>query len=79
MLRIDATSGNKNQILANKRSAFGIFGFVRFLAGYYIILVTSRRRVALLGTHYVYKIEDTAMIPISDVKRGGSVPVQEQK
>ncbi|XP_044594224.1 polyphosphoinositide phosphatase isoform X1 [Cotesia glomerata] len=45
-------------------SAFGIVGFVRFLEGYYIILVTKRRRVAVIGHHTIYKIEDTSMIYI---------------
>ncbi|XP_021930224.1 polyphosphoinositide phosphatase isoform X2 [Zootermopsis nevadensis] len=45
-------------------SAFGIVGFVKFLEGYYIILVTKRRRVAFVGYHTIYKIEDTSMIYI---------------
>ncbi|XP_012535278.1 polyphosphoinositide phosphatase-like isoform X2 [Monomorium pharaonis] len=44
--------------------AFAILGFVRFLEGYYIILVTKRRRVAVIGHHTIYKIEDTSMIYI---------------
>lgn len=45
-------------------SAFGIVGFVRFLEGFYIILVTKRRKIATIGYHSVYKVEDTAMIYI---------------
>ncbi|CAH0714270.1 unnamed protein product, partial [Brenthis ino] len=45
-------------------SAFGIVGFIRFLEGYYIILVTKRRKIAVIGSHSIYKIEDTAMIYI---------------
>ncbi|XP_012265419.2 polyphosphoinositide phosphatase isoform X1 [Athalia rosae] len=44
--------------------AFALLGFVRFLEGYYIILVTKRRRVAVIGHHTLYKNEDTAMIYI---------------
>ncbi|KOC69018.1 Polyphosphoinositide phosphatase [Habropoda laboriosa] len=44
--------------------AFGLLGFVRFLEGYYIIMVTKRRRVAVIGHHTIYKIEDTSMIYI---------------
>ncbi|XP_023245586.1 polyphosphoinositide phosphatase isoform X2 [Copidosoma floridanum] len=43
-------------------SAFGIIGFIRFLEGYYVILITKRRRVAVIGHHTIYKIEDTTMI-----------------
>ncbi|KAK9499830.1 hypothetical protein O3M35_002791 [Rhynocoris fuscipes] len=45
-------------------SAFGIVGFVRFMEGYYMILVTKRRRIATIGLHYIYKVEDTTMIYI---------------
>ncbi|XP_050300102.1 polyphosphoinositide phosphatase [Anthonomus grandis grandis] len=45
-------------------SAFGIVGFIKFLEGYYIILITKRRRVAVIGHHTLYKIEDTTMIYI---------------
>ncbi|XP_057340189.1 polyphosphoinositide phosphatase isoform X2 [Microplitis mediator] len=55
---------NKASGVARIVSAFGIVGFVRFLEGYYIILVTKRRRVAVIGHHTIYKIEDTSMIYI---------------
>ncbi|XP_063228139.1 polyphosphoinositide phosphatase isoform X3 [Bacillus rossius redtenbacheri] len=45
-------------------SAYGLLGFVCFLEGYYVILVTKRRRVAVIGHHTIYKIEDTTMIYI---------------
>uniref|UniRef100_A0A669ETE7 FIG4 phosphoinositide 5-phosphatase n=1 Tax=Oreochromis niloticus TaxID=8128 RepID=A0A669ETE7_ORENI len=44
--------------------AFGIVGFVRFLEGYYIVLITKRRKMADIGGHSIYKIEDTTMIYI---------------
>lgn len=45
-------------------TAFGIIGFVRFLEGYYMILVTKRSVAAELGGHRIFKIEDTSMIYI---------------
>lgn len=45
-------------------SAFGVVGFVRFLEGYYIVLITKRRKMADIGGHSIYKIEDTNMIYI---------------
>ncbi|GAB1295054.1 Polyphosphoinositide phosphatase [Apodemus speciosus] len=45
-------------------SAFGVVGFVRFLEGYYIVLITKRRKMADIGGHAIYKIEDTSMIYI---------------
>lgn len=40
-------------------SAYGIFGFIRLLSDYHIILIKSRRHVAMIGPHMIYKIEDT--------------------
>lgn len=39
-------------------------GFVKFLEGYYIVLITKRRRIAVIGYHTIYKIEDTTMVYI---------------
>lgn len=45
-------------------AVFVFTGFIRFLEGYYIILVTKRRKIAVIGPHSIYKIEDTATIYI---------------
>lgn len=37
---------------------------MRFLEGYYIVLITKRRKMADIGGHSIYKIEDTSMIYI---------------
>uniref|UniRef100_A0A3B5LDE0 FIG4 phosphoinositide 5-phosphatase n=1 Tax=Xiphophorus couchianus TaxID=32473 RepID=A0A3B5LDE0_9TELE len=50
--------------LSRAVSAFGIVGFVRFLEGFYIVLITKRRKMADIGGHSIYKIEDTTMIYI---------------
>ncbi|XP_056336621.1 polyphosphoinositide phosphatase [Danio aesculapii] len=50
--------------LSRAVSAYGIVGFVRFLEGYYIVLITKRRKMADIGGHSIYKIEDTSMIYI---------------
>lgn len=39
--------------------ACGVVGVIRFLEGYYLILVTQRRRVGTLAGHAVYSIDDT--------------------
>lgn len=63
--------GNRTKIgqkgssgLSRAVSACGIVGFVRFLEGYYIVLITKRRKMADIGGHSVHKIEDTTMIYI---------------
>ncbi|KAL2082219.1 hypothetical protein ACEWY4_022037 [Coilia grayii] len=50
--------------LSRAVSACGIVGFVRFLEGYYLVLITKRRKMADIGGHSIYKIEDTTMIYI---------------
>jgi hypothetical protein len=54
-------TGNKAQGgLVHVRDAFGLLGFVRFLHGHYLILITRRRPVGLIGRHRVYAIDETA-------------------
>lgn len=42
-----------------------VAGFVRFTEGYYLILVTVRKKVAMIGGHNIYKVEGTTMIYVS--------------
>nr|XP_022910134.1 polyphosphoinositide phosphatase-like [Onthophagus taurus] len=55
-------SNRQRSGVSNVISAFGIIGFIRFLEGYYIILITKRQKVAIIGHHTIYKIEHTTMI-----------------
>ncbi|CAG8595116.1 5586_t:CDS:10 [Ambispora gerdemannii] len=58
--------GNKNSGgLKHVLSADGIVGFIRFTEGYYILLVTKKSPVALIGGHYIYHIDDTEPLSIS--------------
>ncbi|XP_061609998.1 polyphosphoinositide phosphatase isoform X4 [Phyllopteryx taeniolatus] len=50
--------------LSRAVTAVGVVGFVRFLEGYYMVLITKRRKMADIGGHSIYKIEDTSMISI---------------
>nr|XP_037282009.1 polyphosphoinositide phosphatase-like [Rhipicephalus microplus] len=60
--KMPKTGQKGNSGLNRTVSAFGIVGFVRFLEGYYIILITKRRRIAIVGHHTIYKVEDTRMV-----------------
>ncbi|RDX43704.1 hypothetical protein OH76DRAFT_1324257, partial [Lentinus brumalis] len=40
-------------------------GFIKFTAGWYMILISKRSVVALLGGHYVYHCENTDILPIA--------------
>eukprot|EP00842_Homolaphlyctis_polyrhiza_P004997 jgi/Hompol1/5499/HPOL_000201-RA len=59
-------NGNKSTGGLRKVTAcFGVFGFVRFLDGYYLIMITKRSAVALIGGHYIYHIDETIMLNLS--------------
>jgi hypothetical protein len=44
--------------------AYCVLGFIRFLKGYYIILVTKRKRVAKIMRHSIYTIKDMQLVPL---------------
>jgi hypothetical protein len=41
-----------------------VTGFIRFTAGWYMMLISKRSVVALLGGHYLYHCENTDILPI---------------
>ena len=46
--------------LKQKCSFWGLLGFIRFTGPYYMILITKRSIVAMIGGHYVYQVWRTA-------------------
>ena len=44
------------------KDAFGIIGFVKFLKGYYLILITECKKIAKIGRHDIFTVKDTEMI-----------------
>jgi hypothetical protein len=58
--------GNKGSGgLKLKCSAWGLLGFIRFTEAYYMLLITKRAQVAMLGGHYIYQVDGTEMIPLT--------------
>jgi len=58
--------GNKGSGgLGKARVIFGIAGFIKFTAGWYMIVISKRSVVALLGGHYLYHCEGTEMLPVT--------------
>uniref|UniRef100_A0A1I7WB64 SAC domain-containing protein n=1 Tax=Heterorhabditis bacteriophora TaxID=37862 RepID=A0A1I7WB64_HETBA len=55
------TEGNSERV----SNTFGILGAVRFLEGYYLIVVTKANVVASFGYHSIYKIAEVAMISLA--------------
>lgn len=48
-----------------KCSAWGIMGFIRFTEAHYMVLITKRAQVAMLGGHYIYQVDGTELIPLT--------------
>ena len=44
--------------------AHAILGFIRFLKGYYLVLVTKRKRVGKISYHSIYQVYKTEMVPL---------------
>ncbi|PNS18640.1 Polyphosphoinositide phosphatase [Sphaceloma murrayae] len=51
--------------LRHKFSFWGMLGFIRFTEAYYMVLVTKRQQIAMLGGHYIYQIEGTELVPLT--------------
>ncbi len=61
-----------------KTSFWGLLGFIRFTAQYYMIYVTKRSQVAMIGGHYIYHIEDTSMYSVTYNQKVEN-PTEEQR
>lgn len=53
---------------------FGLIGFVRFTAGYYMVLIERRSVVALIGGHYVYHCDQAQVLPVCHSSTLSSAP-----
>ncbi|PSK53085.1 Polyphosphoinositide phosphatase [Elsinoe australis] len=51
--------------LRHKFVFWGLLGFIRFTESYYMVLVSKRQQVAMLGGHYIYQIEGTELVPLT--------------
>ncbi|KAI9797998.1 MAG: hypothetical protein M1825_005661 [Sarcosagium campestre] len=48
-----------------KCSTWGLLGFIRFTGAYYMLLITKRSQVAMIGGHYIYQIDGTELVPLT--------------
>ncbi|CAG8979862.1 hypothetical protein HYALB_00002635 [Hymenoscyphus albidus] len=46
-------------------STWGLLGFIRFTGAYYMLLITKRSQVAMIGGHFIYSIDDTELVPLT--------------
>lgn len=58
--------GNKSSGGLHLRcTTWGLLGFIRFTGPYYMLLITKRSQVAMIGGHYVYQVDGTELIPLT--------------
>ncbi|PWZ01757.1 hypothetical protein BCV70DRAFT_187632 [Testicularia cyperi] len=53
---------------------FGIVGFIRFTGTYYMVLISRRSVVALIGGHYIYHCDETVILPVCHPSVMASLP-----
>jgi hypothetical protein len=49
-------------------TTWGLLGFIKFTGPYYMLLITKKSTVAMVGGHYLYQIEGTELIPLTSGK-----------
>ncbi|CAJ2512161.1 Uu.00g051760.m01.CDS01 [Anthostomella pinea] len=61
--------GNKGTGGIKQRcTTWGLLGFVRFTGPYYMLLITKKSTVAMIGGHYIYQVDGTELIPLTPTK-----------
>ncbi len=61
--------GNKGTGGIKQRSTtWGLLGFIKFTGPYYMLLITKKSTVAMIGGHYVYQIDGTELVPLTPPK-----------
>ncbi|KAI0200275.1 SacI homology domain-containing protein [Astrocystis sublimbata] len=58
-----ATGGIKQRC-----TTWGLLGFIKFTGPYYMLLITKKSTVAMIGGHYVYQVDGTELIPLTPAK-----------
>ena len=61
--------GNRSTGGIKQRSTtWGLLGFIKFTGPYYMLLITKKSTVAMVGGHYVYQVDGTELIPLTPPK-----------
>lgn len=48
-----------------KGNTWGVLGFIRFTECYYMLIVTKKQQVAMIGGYYVFKVDATELVPLT--------------
>ncbi|KAK0202981.1 hypothetical protein DFS33DRAFT_1275966 [Desarmillaria ectypa] len=71
--------GNKSSGgLGKAKMFFGISGPVRFTARWYMVIITKRPAITLLGGYYLHHCENTEIVPVC-FNRGIEKAAEEQR
>jgi hypothetical protein len=61
--------GNKGTGGIKQRcTTWGLLGFIKFTGPFYMLLITKKSTVAMIGGHYVYQVDGTELIPLTPAK-----------
>ena len=62
---IDEGNRSTGGLKVKTHEFWGLLGFVRFTGSYYMVIVSKRSHVAVIGGHYIDKIDQTEMIQLT--------------
>ena len=48
-----------------KCSTWGLLGFIKFTGAYYMLVITKRSQVAMIGGHYIYQVDGTDLLSLT--------------
>lgn len=48
-----------------KGNSWGLLGFIRFTDAYYMLTVTKRQQVAMVGGYFIYQVDGTELVPLT--------------
>ena len=60
------------------RKAHGLMGFIKFLKGFYIVMITEKKKIAKIGRHNIYQVEDIIIKPLFTQGSGSSESKEEE-
>lgn len=46
-------------------TTWGLLGFIKFTGPYYMLLITKKSTVAMIGGHYIHQVEGTDLVPLT--------------
>ncbi len=67
---LDEINGVLATLQAKKTcSGVGVLGFVKFVQGWYMLIIVAKRVVGLVGTHKIFAIDDSTVVPLGNVAK----------